>query len=240
MPFNEHALELSIMELFKDNGYIYLSGEQIHREKSDVLLVDDLKQFLYNKYAKNGITTSEVDSIILMLRTISGSLYEANKAFCKLLTDGFVFNREDRTQKDFHINLIDFEDLDNNVFKIVNQVEIEGIGNQIRIPDGIVYINGIPVIVLEFKSAIKENTTIHDAHTQLTVRYRRDIPELFKYNTFVVISDGANNKFGSLFTPYEFFYSWRKINEDDQEVDGINSLVTMVKGLFRKDRVLLK
>lgn len=238
MPFNEHALELSIMELFKDNGYIYLSGEQIHREKSDVLLVDDLKQFLYNKYAKNGITTSEVDSIILMLRTISGSLYEANKAFCKLLTDGFVFNREDRTQKDFHINLIDFEDLDNNVFKIVNQVEIEGIGNQIRIPDGIVYINGIPVVVLEFKSAIKENTTIHDAHTQLTVRYRRDIPELFKYNTFVVISDGANNKFGSLFTPYEFFYSWRKINEDDQEVDGINSLVTMVKGLFRKDRLV--
>ena len=238
MPFNEHALELSIMELFKDNGYIYLSGEQIHREKSDVLLVDDLKQFLYNKYAKNGITTSEVDSIILMLRTISGSLYEANKAFCKLLTDGFVFNREDRTQKDFHINLIDFEDLDNNVFKIVNQVEIEGIGNQIRIPDGIVYINGIPVVVLEFKSAIKENTTIHDAHTQLTVRYRRDIPELFKYNTFVVISDGANNKFGSLFTPYEFFYSWRKINEDDQEVDGINSLVTMIKGLFRKDRLV--
>ena len=238
MPFNEHALELSIMELFKDNGYIYLSGEQIHREKSDVLLVDDLKQFLYNKYAKNGITTSEVDSIILMLRTISGSLYEANKAFCKLLTDGFVFNREDRSQKDFHINLIDFENLDNNVFKIVNQVEIEGIGNQIRIPDGIVYINGIPVVVLEFKSAIKENTTIHDAHTQLTVRYRRDIPELFKYNTFVVISDGVNNKFGSLFTPYEFFYSWRKINDDDKEVDGINSLVTMVKGLFRKERLV--
>lgn len=238
MSFNEHALELSIMELFKDNEYIYLSGEQIHREKCDVLLVDDLKQFLYNKYAKNAITTSEVDSIILMLRTISGSLYEANKAFCKLLTDGFVFNREDRSQKDFHINLIDFENLDTNVFKIVNQVEIEGIGNQIRIPDGIVYINGIPVVVLEFKSAIKENTTIHDAHTQLTVRYRRDIPELFKYNTFVVISDGVNNKFGSLFTPYEFFYSWRKINDDDKEVDGINSLVTMVKGLFRKERLV--
>lgn len=238
MLFNEHALEMSIMELFKDNGYLYLSGEHIHREKSDVLHVDDLKQFLYNRYASNGITSSEVDSIILQLRTISGSLYEANKAFCKLLTDGFVFNREDRTQKDFHITLIDFDNLDNNIFKVVNQVEIEGIGNQVRIPDGIVYINGIPVVVLEFKSAIKENTTIHNAHTQLTVRYRRDIPELFKYNTFVVISDGANNKFGSLFTPYEFFYSWRKINEDDQEVDGINSLVTMVKGLFRKDRLL--
>lgn len=145
MPFNEHALEMSIMELFKDNGYIYLSGEHIHREKSEVLLVDDLKQFLFSKYALNGITSSEVDNIVLQLRTISGSLYEANKAFCKLLTDGFVFNREDRRKKDFHINLIDFENMDNNVFKIINQVEIEGIGNQIRIPDGIVYINGIPV-----------------------------------------------------------------------------------------------
>lgn len=238
MPFNEHALEMSIMELFKDNGYLYLSGEHIHREKSEVLLVEDLKQFLYSKYAQNGITSGEVESIVLKIRTISGSLYEANKAFCKILTDGFVFNREDRTQKDFHISLIDFENQENNVFKIVNQVEIGGIGSQIRIPDGIVYINGLPVVVLEFKSAVKENTTIHDAYTQLTVRYRRDIPELFKYNAFVVISDGANNKFGSLFTPYEFFYSWRKINSDDKEVDGINSLVAMAKGLFSQKRLV--
>lgn len=86
------------------------------------------------------------------------------------------------------------------MFKIVNQFEIEGINNQLRIPDGIVFINGIPVVVLEFKSAVKENTTIMDAYTQLTVRYRRDIPELFKYNAFIVISDGANNKYGSFFS----------------------------------------
>lgn len=239
MPyFNERALEMSIMELFKDEEYTHLTGEQIHREKSEVLLIDDIKSYLYSRYAKDGITPGEVDSILLMLRNVSGTIYEANKAICKMIFDGFIFNREDRTQKDLYIEFIDFDTPENNIFKAVNQVEIEGVNNQKRIPDGIVYINGIPVVVLEFKSAVKENTTIMDAYTQLTVRYKRDVPELFKYNAFIVISDGANNKFGSLFSSYEFFYAWRKINADDKELDGINSLVTMIKGLFRKDRLL--
>ena len=236
--FNEHALEMSIMELFKDEGYIHLNGSQIHRERTEVLLQDDLKQYLYNRYAKDGITPSEVDGILLMLRNISGTLYEANKAFYKLLCDGFILNREDRTQKDIYIELIDFDTPENNIFKAVNQFEIEGINNQLRIPDGIVFVNGIPVVVLEFKSAVKENTTIMDAYKQLTVRYRRDIPEIFKYNAFIVISDGANNKYGSFFSPYDFFYAWRKIKSEDKELDGISSLVTMVKGMFRKDRLL--
>ena len=236
--FNEHALEMSIMELFKDERYIHLNGSQIHRERTEVLLQDDLKQYLYNRYAKDGITPGEVDGILLMLRNISGTLYEANKAFYKLLCDGFILNREDRTQKDIYIELIDFDTPENNIFKAVNQFEIEGINNQLRIPDGIVFVNGIPVVILEFKSAVKENTTIMDAYKQLTVRYRRDIPEIFKYNAFIVISDGANNKYGSFFSPYNFFYAWRMINSEDKELDGISSLVTMVKGLFRKDRLL--
>lgn len=236
--FNEHSLEMSIMELFQDEGYLYMNGEQIHRERSEVLLTDDLRQYILNRYAKDELTATEVDGILLRLKAISGTIYEANKAFCKLLCDGFILNREDRTQKDLYIQLVDYDHPENNVFKIVNQFEIEGVGGQLRIPDGIVFLNGIPVVVLEFKSAVKENTTILDAYTQLTVRYRRDIPELFKYNAFLVISDGANNKYGSFFAPYDFFYAWRKIEADDKEMDGINSLVTMVSGLFRKDRLL--
>ena len=236
--FNEHALEMSIMELFKEQGYLYLNGNQIHRERTEVLLIDDLKQYLYNRYAADGITPSEVDGIALMLRNISGTLYEANKAVLKLLCDGFILNREDRTQKDLYIELVDFENIENNIFKVVNQFEIGYGNNERRIPDGIVFVNGIPVVVLEFKSAVKENTTLMDAYTQLTVRYKRDIPELFKYNAFIVISDGVNNKYGSLFSPYDFFYAWRKVNSDDKELDGINSLVTMIQGLFRKDRLL--
>ena len=236
--FNEHALEMSIMELFQGEQYEYISGDKIHRERSEILLTDDLWQYLYNRYSNEGITPSEVDSIILMLKNISGTIYEANKTVYKIICNGFIFNREDRTKKDIYIELIDFDTPENNIFKVVNQFEITGINNQMRIPDGIVFINGIPVVVLEFKSAVKENTTIMDAYTQLTVRYCRDIPELFKYNAFIVISDGASNKYGSLFSPYEFFYAWRKVEADDKELDGIDSLLTMIKGLFRKDRLL--
>ena len=89
MPiFNEHSLEMSIMELFQDEGYIYLNGEQIHRERSEVLLTDDLRQYLFNRYAKDGLTATEVDGILLRLKSISGTIYEANKTFCKLLYDG--------------------------------------------------------------------------------------------------------------------------------------------------------
>lgn len=238
MPkFNEHALEMSIMELFTNEEYIYLSGDKIHREKTDVLLVDDLKNYLLNRYSDQGITMSEIGIIIHMLRTVPGSLYEANKSIMKMISDGFIFTREDRTQKDIFIEFINYDEPEKNIFKVVNQVEIQG-SEQLRIPDGIVYVNGLPLVVLEFKSAVKENTTIMDAYAQLTVRYRRDIPELFKYNAFVVISDGANNKYGSLFTSYDYFYSWNKVNSEDTNEDGINSLLTMVKGLFRKDRLL--
>lgn len=236
--FNEHALEMSIMELFKDEDYIHLNGGQIHRERSEVLLLEDLKQYLYDSYISDGITPSEIDNVIRMFRNISGTLYEANKAVYKLLCNGLTLNREDSTQKDIYIRFIDFDKPEKNIFKIVNQFEIEGIDNQLRIPDGIVFVNGIPVVVFEFKSAVQENTTIMDAYKQLTVRYRKDIPELFKYNAFVVISDGVNNKYGSFFSPYDFFYAWRKIQSDDKELDGINSIVTMIKGLFQKERLL--
>jgi type I restriction enzyme R subunit len=238
MAFNEHALEMSIMKLFENKGYIHISGNEITRDKSEVLLVDDLKAYLRKRYHGDGITDSEIESIILSLRAVSGTLYEVNKTVFRLIADGFIFNREDRTQKDIFIEFIDYDDIDNNIFKVVNQLEIEGYNYQIRIPDGIVYINGLPLVVLEFKTAIQENTTIMDAYTQLTVRYKRDIPEIFKYNAFVVICDGANSKYGSLFSPYDFLYAWRKVNDDDIEMDGINSLYTMMDGLFERHRLL--
>ena len=238
MSFNEHALELSIIELLQNKGYIHQTGSESLREKSEVLIVDDLKEYLRIRYVSDELTESEIDSIILSLRTVGGTLYEANKTIMSMIIDGFVFNREDRDKKDIFIELLNYEEPEKNIFKIVNQLEIEGYNYQIRIPDGIIYVNGLPLVVLEFKTAIQENTTIMDAYTQLTVRYQRDIPEIFKYNAFVVISDGANSKYGSLFTQYEFFYAWRKVNDDDKEMDGINSLFTMIDGLFAQDRLL--
>ncbi len=238
MKFTEEALEKAVIELFQAENYQHLNGTHIHKEISEVLLRDDLKTFLLNRYSEDDITPSEIASIIRKLEILPASnLYDSNKAIMKLVSDGFVMKREDRSKKDLFIQLLDFETLDNNLFKIVNQLEIQGYEK--RIPDGIVYINGLPLVVLEFKSAIKENTTIKDAYTQLTVRYRRDIPELFKYNAVCIISDGVNNKAGSLFAPYDFFYAWRKIEGNEPlEKNGIDSLFTLIKGLFNQARLL--
>ena len=216
--------------------------------------------FLLTQYAGQGITVNEVKSIILQLKSLSASdLYESNKTFLKMLSDGFILKRENRNQKDIYIQLINYAGLnkhrqpkedevitiaaeneepyspDTNIYKFVTQLEITG--NEKRIPDGIIYINGLPLVVFEFKSAIREEATIYDAFKQLTVRYRRDIPELFKYNAFCVISDGVNNKSGSFFAPYDFFYAWRRVAGLAKEVDGIDSMFTLIQGMFHKNRL---
>lgn len=240
MPhFNEHALEMSIMELFRQEGYIYTNGEEIHKEVSDVLLRDDLRVYLRGRYGEAGITPLEIERAVAKLTANVGfSLYENNLHTYRLMVEGFSLKRDDSSLPDLYVEPIDFggKSLSNNIFRVVNQLEIKGA--ETRIPDGIVYVNGLPVVVLEFKSAVKEETTIMDAYRQLTVRYRRDIPELFKYNAFVVISDGVNNKYGSLFAPYDFFYAWRKVHSEERALDGINSLKTMMQGLFRRERLL--
>lgn len=240
MPhFNEHALEMSIMELFQQEGYIYTNGEEIHKEVSDVLLRDDLRAYLRGRYGEAGITPLEIERAVAKLTANVGfSLYENNLHTYRLMVEGFSLKRDDSSRPDLYVEPIDFgeKSLSNNIFRVVNQLEIKG--TETRIPDGIVYVNGLPVVMLEFKSAVKEETTIMDAYRQLTVRYRRDIPELFKYNAFVVISDGVNNKYGSLFAPYDFFYAWRKVHAEERALDGISSLKTMMQGLFRRERLL--
>ncbi|MBR2772498.1 MAG: type I restriction endonuclease subunit R [Bacteroidales bacterium] len=235
--FNEHSLEMAIMELFEQQGYVYQNGETVHKELSEVLLRDDLRLYLQERYQQDDITPLEIDRVMARLTADNGaSLYEQNALTHRLMVEGFSIKREDASLPDLFVEPIDFEHAERNIFKIVNQLEIKCMEK--RIPDGIVYVNGLPVVVLEFKSAVKEDTTIMNAFTQLTVRYRRDIPNLFRYNAFVVISDGVNNKYGTLFSDYDFFYAWRKVESTDKATDGINSLHTMMEGLFRKERLL--
>ena len=237
MKFTEERLEKAIIELLSKEGYSHISGEKIERAPEAVLIKSDLIKFLTERYQAEGITTSEIAQIINMLEHHpAADLYDTNKAIMKLVSDGFLLKREDAMQKDLYIQLIDYENDEKNIYSIVNQMEIQGY--ELRIPDGILYINGLPLIVFEFKSAIREEATIYDAYKQLTIRYSRDIPELFKYNALCVISDGVNNKMGSLFAPYEFYYSWRKIiGEEKLEKEGIDSLFTMISGLFNKKRL---
>ncbi len=237
MSFTEADLEELIVNKIKDAGYEYVHGDDLNRAFEDVLLEDDLRAFLSRKYKNENITDEEINSIILSLKTVSSSdIFDANRTIYTRMVDGESFVRLDRSKKDFHLQLFDFDDVDTNIFKVCNQVVVKG--KQKRIPDTIIFVNGLPVVVWEFKSTTREEATIHDAFEQLTIRYKRDIPELFKYNAFVVISDGINTKMGSLFADYEHFYAWRKVNEEDKAVDGLDSLDTMIEGLFRKDRLL--
>lgn len=260
MKFTESKLEETFIQLLSQEGYAHSIGASVPRASADeVIIVDDLRRFLLSQYQSDGLTENEANSIILQLKSLpANDLYESNKRFMQLLSDGFILKREDRSQKDIYIQLIDYKGLekhlqpqpetiisivaekketypaDNNIYRFVNQMEI--VGTEKRIPDGIIYVNGLPLVVFEFKTAICENTTIHDAYKQLAVRYKRDIPELLKYNAFGVISDGVNSKAGSLFAPYEFFYAWRRIAGLTKDVDGIDSMFTLIEGMFNKNR----
>jgi len=237
MKFTEAKLEEAIIELLGQEGHEHIKGAQIPRAVDEVLWQAQLERFLRKRYAAEKITSEEIRGIIRKLQALPPSdLYESNKNFMHWLRDGFILKRADRNQKDLLIQLVDYKDPANNHFHIVNQLEIEGFSK--RIPDGILYVNGIPLVVFEFKSAIREEATLFEAYDQITNRYKREIPQLFKYNAFCVISDGVNSKAGSFFAQYGFFYTWRKISGSEIEVDGINALHTLIRGMFQKERLL--
>jgi type I restriction enzyme R subunit len=252
MKFTEAQLEQAFIHLLQEEQMTHLVGGEVRKNEfqgvsepptqyghivTEKVLIDaDLRHYLKSNYAKENITDSEVNSIIRDLERLpSSDLYESNKTFMKMVSDGFLLKREDRNQKDIFIQLIDYSEKDNNLYKIVNQLAIKGY--EMRIPDLILYINGLPLVVFEFKTAIQENVTIHNAYIQLTTRYKKDIPELFKYNAFCVISDGVNTKSGSFFAPYEFYYAWRKIEGMPNEVDGIDAMFTLIQGMFNRKRL---
>ena len=269
MAFREADLEKAIKDLLVQEGYSYVPGEQVPRKSDDdVIIESDLRAYLHSRYDSEGITESEISRLVLMLRSLpSGDLYESNRCFCEMLGNGYMLKRDDAKAKDLLIDLVDFRPVegsaaasallkddasdllsqaadvhahyhaDCNIIKFVNQFKIEG--SEKRIPDGILFVNGLPLVVFEFKSAVREDATVYNAYEQLTIRYRRDIPHLFAYNAFCVISDGVNNRAGSFFAQYDYYYAWRRIGMDRAEVQGgFDSLYTMMAGMFNRNRFL--
>ncbi len=235
--FTEAELEQAIIELFMAQGYTYIHGENIHRQYEDILLLDDLRSYLTSRYEAEILSDVEVQKIINKLNLINASpLYAGNRETFWLINEGFDLVRDDISQVALHVEYIDYEHPDNNIFKVVNQYWVQG--EHLRRPDLLVFINGIPIAICEFKSAIEENTTIYDAWEQITIRYCRDIPKLMRYCFLSIISDGANTRMGSIFTPYQYYYSWNKANDTDKVSNGISSLLTMIDGAFARDRIL--
>ena len=235
--FNEASLEQVVVERLEENGFTYVHGDDIERELSDVLIREDLVAYLNATYPE--LTEAERARFIKTLDNYSagaGALYDSNRDIFRIISTGIIFHRDDPQDKDVLIRLIDYDAPDANLFKVVNQFTVKG-ASETRIPDVVVFINGLPVVVMELKTPVKEEITIEDAFKQLTVRYRRDIPELYKYNAFIVISDGVNTKVGSVFADLNNFYAWRS-KGTAEEADGIKALYTMLDGLFNRASLL--
>ncbi|PTK53326.1 type I restriction endonuclease [Staphylococcus haemolyticus] len=233
--FDEKTLEEAIIEMFLDNNYEYLKGSEVNRETDEILLIDDITNFLKHSYPH--LNDIERERVINKIKVVtSSSLYQSNKNLFSILNEGFNLKREDASKTSIHINYIDFENPKNNIFKIVNQYTITD--NQDRRPDVIIFINGIPISIFEFKSAIEENVTIYNAWEQIHLRYNRDIPNLMRYCFLSVISDGANTRMGTIFTPYEYYYSWNKADEKEKVKNGVSSLKTLIDGAFSKERII--
>ena len=145
MPyFNESQLEMSIVTLLQEQGYDYVKGEDIVRNLDEVVLRNDLAQYLRSRYKNDGITEQEVEAAIRVItQRMGGSLYEENRHTMNLLMDGFSLKREDATRQNLYIQPIAFEESQqkHNIFKVVNQYDI--VGNQHRIPDAIIFLNGL-------------------------------------------------------------------------------------------------
>lgn len=236
--FTEAILEAAVAELFTHQGYTHQLGSELKRSsKREVVLQEELKEFLRRRYADEGITEGEVGRVVAKLTaSAEGSDYERNRATHHLLTEGFSLPREDSSLPDLYILPIDWDETERNSFLLVTQLEVQG--TELRRPDAVVYVNGLPLVVLELKSAVRKEATLGEAYRQVTVRYQRDIPELMRFAAFVVLSDGVNSKYGTQFSPYEYFYAWPKLQSGDKAAEDIASLETMVGGLLSKERLL--
>ena len=186
--------------LFEEAGYEYSCGYDIHRTNEDIILMDDFNKYIHCRYSEHNITDEEIVDIINNLILQSGTtLYERMKNAINTLRQGYHLDRSKYNKRDVDIDYFDFGANNNkNIYRVVNQFEVKG--SRVRRPDIVVFINGIPVSVIELKNLSDEKVKIYDAYEQLHIRYVRDISNLMRYSFISVISDGVNTKFGSIFS----------------------------------------
>lgn len=238
--FFESEYEEALIDLLKDEGWQYTSGKKIHREIRECLFVDELKESLKYRYPE--LTSQDVDAVVNQLRHASGQThFERLRSTFILVRDGFRYTRNADGEK-FDITFVDFVDTSKNTFRVVNQLEVGyGSKDDVRIPDVLLYVNGIPLCIFELKNPTKENATIADAYEQIHTRYMRDIPHLLRYCPLSCISDATanNTRLGTTYTPYEHYYAWKKVNNEDPSAQkGVDQVRTIVKGVYEPSRFL--
>ncbi|MFQ5779283.1 MAG: type I restriction endonuclease subunit R [Nitrospiria bacterium] len=246
----ENQLEQTTLDWFKSLGWQTAFGPDISpdgpaREREDydqVVLLGRLHTAL--AYINPNIPPDAISEAVRKItRTESPSLIENNRRFHRMLTDGVdvSYMAYDREVHD-KVWLLDLEDLSNNDWLAVNQFTVsEGKGTACRAPtrrpDIVVFVNGLPLGVIELKNPADEKTTIRHAFNQFQT-YKTDIPGLFIYNEFLVISDGLEARGGTLTSGWDRFMPWRTIDGKEVAPRGSVELEVLLKGVFNKRRFL--
>ena len=229
--FKEEQVEQAIIEQLQGLGYEYLYGPEIERDYKEVILKDI---FLNSIFKINPDITQDIaDEVYRKIRTFTNiGLVQANYEFYHMLYAGVEIPIEgDRT---YTAKLIDRNNIENNSFHVINQYTI--IEYKEKRPDVIIFINGIPLVVFELKSAIKEETTIENAYNQIK-NYQQDIRTLFYYNAFNVISDGVNARVGTITADFSRYMTWKSKNGEKPE-ENIEQVDVLLNGVFRKERII--
>ncbi len=238
--FYESNYENAFIEYLVNEGWIYLYGNDLPREnKRSVIYRDDLATYLSNAYEE--LKEDEINQIVDNITFVGDvSDFATLHKVYKWLVNGYIFKSTGGKSKS--IKLIDFDNYENNKFKVVNQLTVEYTNNgnnENRRPDVLLYVNGIPLCVIELKNPTNANATIYDAWKQINIRYWRDIPHLLHYCPLACISDGVKTRLGTVRTPYEHFYAWRRVNNDDKvSTLAFDELKTMIKGVYEPQRFL--
>ena len=242
--FTESTIEETALEWLKDMGYTIVFGNEIapdepaaERENySEVILAGRLKDAL-KRINPNVPAEALEDAFRKVTRPSSPSLVGNNRTFHKMLADGIEveYRHEGRIKGD-KVWLIDFDDLDNNDWLAVNQFTV--VENHInRRPDIVIFINGLPLSVIELKNAADTKATIWSAFNQLQT-YKNEITPLFVYNEALVISDGTHARIGSLTADKERFMPWKTIAGDTLADGHAIELEVLLRGVFKKRRFL--
>ena len=236
----ESEYESAFLSFLENEGWQYLPGNHISRDsRREVLYTDDLEQFLSKK--NPDLIVEEIRQIIDTVRLVG-----AETDFATLhkvygwMVNGIQFTPQSGTAK--MVSLIDYEEPANNIFRAVNQFTVEYTNNgqtENRRPDILLFVNGMPLCIIELKNPADANATIYDAWEQINIRYWRDIPHLLHYCPMACISDGVKTRLGTVRTPYEHFYAWRRVNTDDKvSTLPFEETQTMIKGVYSPQRFL--
>lgn len=241
MKFYESEYEEALIDLLTDGTvWKYTHGCKVHRINREVLLTDDLRSYLQTQYPE--LDEDDIEKIVGRLRHVGGQThFDRLRNTYKIIRDGYRYTRHSDNET-FDIAYVDFETAGNNTFRVVNQFEVGyGQGHDVRIPDVLLFVNGIPLCIFELKNPADSNATIASAYEQIHTRYMRDIPHLLRYCVLSCISDATKNntRLGTTYTPYEHYYAWKKVkNADPAAQQGLDQVRTIVNGVYEPSRFL--